>query len=336
MKEKEISNKPTYQPCWISYLGAVSGSLKSLGKDYDVTDVGGYSGWSFLINVSKGVTCPSGPTAHRAYKDILKGTQSLGFELGGHDDPPCIPAKEGEVTEEERERFRKYFEIVKKEIIEKDRPIVLWGIPVPEYGIVYGFKDDSYIVSTFRHLNNITEIPIPYDKLAAPGGLHHFSFGKELDIDQEIVDKEAIERAVKLTKGGPEITNENYVAGTEAFTEWARVLKNDEIKIGGHNYHGNSYVAYCALEGRDTAVEFLKRLSKRYSGKPQSNYLEKAANAFTKTRDLLKEFVGIFPFAFEGDISKEKRTKGSELLKQAVPHELEALNYLEEAISFWE
>ena len=336
MKEREISNKPTYQPCWISYLGAVSGSLKALGKDYDVTDVGGYSGWSFLINVSKGVTCASGPTAHKAYKDILIGTQSLGFEIGGHDDPPCIPAKEGEITQEEQQRFQKYFEIVKKEIIEKDRPLVLWGIPVPEYGIVYGFKDESYIVSTFRYLNNIPETPIPYDKLAAPGGLHYFSFGNELDIDQETADKEAIERAIKLTKGGPEITNENYVAGTEAFTEWATVLKNEEIEKGGHNYHGNSYVAMCALEGRHTAVEFLNRLNERYSGKPQSDHLSKAAEEFAQTRDLLKEFAAIFPFAFEGDMSKESREQGATLLEQAIPHELEAVKNLEAALDFWE
>ena len=107
---KEVEVKPVYQPCWISYLGAVSGILKSLGRNHDIIDVGGYSGWSFLINVSKGVTCPSGPTAHRAYSDILKGTEALGFSIEGYNDLGGFPSKEGELSEKDSVRALKMFE----------------------------------------------------------------------------------------------------------------------------------------------------------------------------------------------------------------------------------
>ena len=101
MKKREVEIKPVYQPCWISYLGAASGILRSLGKNHDIVDVGGYSGWGFLVNVSKGDLCPSGPTAHRAYSDIFEGTQSLGFKLKGYSDNGTYPSKEGELSEEE-------------------------------------------------------------------------------------------------------------------------------------------------------------------------------------------------------------------------------------------
>ncbi|MCP4762556.1 MAG: helix-turn-helix transcriptional regulator, partial [archaeon] len=39
----EINNTPIYQGCWNSYLGAISGVLKSFGYDYDINAVGGYS-----------------------------------------------------------------------------------------------------------------------------------------------------------------------------------------------------------------------------------------------------------------------------------------------------
>ena len=45
------------------YTGTVAGSIRSLGVDCDTVDVGGYSGCAFIMNVTKSVTDPSGPTA---------------------------------------------------------------------------------------------------------------------------------------------------------------------------------------------------------------------------------------------------------------------------------
>ncbi len=38
-----------YQPCWLSYLGAVAGILKNQKHDFDIVQVGGYSGYVFLV-----------------------------------------------------------------------------------------------------------------------------------------------------------------------------------------------------------------------------------------------------------------------------------------------
>ncbi|MFX0083956.1 MAG: ArsR/SmtB family transcription factor [Candidatus Hodarchaeota archaeon] len=332
ISENKTSYIPKFQPCWISYLGAVSGILKSLGKNSSIIDVGGYSGWSFLVNVSKENTCPSGPTAHRAYDDILKGTQTLGFEIGwGY-----IDWNEGEeyTPEAQKKRAKKLFNSFKKEFDENQKPVVLWGIPVPEYGIVYGYKDDYYLVSTFRHLQGQPDTPIPYDKLEAPGALHYFSFGSEININPEIRDKEAIERAINMAKGET-YSHEDYIAGPEAFVEWAKVLQTG-IKEEELIYHGNSYVANCALEGKDTAIEFLKRIAKRYKEKPQYEPLFKASNEFSKSKDLLAEFVKIFPFAFEGKFPEDKRKQGANLLLEIKPNEIKAIEHLKEAVKVWE
>ena len=330
--EKKVDSVPVYQPCWISFLGAASGILKSLGKDYDISDVGGYSGWSFLINVSKGTTCPSGPTAHKAYSEILKGASSLGYKIEGYGDEDNFPAEEGIITENEKKRAKKFFELVKKEISENDKPVILWGIPVPEYGIAYGYQDDSYIVSTFRHLNNQPETNIRFDELKAPGGLHYFFFKEETKGVTEKTDKDSIRRAIKMTEGTT-YALENYVAGPNALEEWANVLQEGDTD--SVIYHGNSYVGVCSLEGRATAVEFLDRLAKKYKGKPQSDFLIKASKEFKKSRDLLRKFINIFPFSFEGDLLKENREKGSEILREITPHEIKALEYLKEAYKNW-
>ncbi|MFX1278711.1 MAG: winged helix-turn-helix domain-containing protein [Promethearchaeota archaeon] len=338
ISENKTSYVPKFQSSWISYLGAVSGVLKSLGKKCSIIDVGGYSGWSFLVNVAKGSTCPSGPTAHKAYDEILKGTESLGFEMGFYTDrmtdwENAVVSLEEDTPEAQKERAKKFFNYFKKEFDENQSPVVLWGIPIPEYGIVYGYKGKSYLVSTFRHLQGIPETPIPYDKLEAPGYLHYFSFGKEVDVNTELKDKETIERAIRMAEGEA-YTHENYVAGPDAFVEWANVLKTGK-KGEDLIYHGNSYVANCALEGKQTAELFLKRLAERYKDKPQYEPLNKASNEYSKSKDLLAEFIKLFPFAFEGEMPEDKRKQGAELLLKIKPNELEAIEHLKEAAKVW-
>lgn len=333
MNEQKTSNIPTFQPCWISYLGAVSGVLKYFGKNYDIIDVGGYSGWSFLINVANESTCPSGPTAHKAYNDILKGTRTLGFEIRGYDENS--PEDWEEISPEaQKERSKKLFDNFKKEFDEEQKPVILWGIPVPEYGIVYGYEGNSYLVSTFQHIQGLPDSPIPYDKIEAPGSLHYYSFGNEVKVDPEVRDKEAIERAIRMTEGET-YAHENYTAGPEAFVEWAHILQTG-IMGEELNYQGNSYVANCALEGRSTAIEFLKRLAIRYKDKPQSKHLIRASEEFSKSRDLLEEFVKLFPFAFEGEIPVDKRKPGAELILKIKPNELKAIEHFKEAVKEWE
>jgi hypothetical protein len=338
VSENKMSNTPEFQPSWISYLGAVSGILKSRGKDHDIIDVGGYSGWSFLINVMRGNTCPSGPTAHKAYDDILEGTRTLGVEISGYDDiaeykdhPEDMNEYSPEVIEK---RARNMFENFKREFDEEQNPVVLWGIPIPEYGIVYGYKDDSYLVSTIRRVQGIPETPIPCNKLQAPGSLHYFSFGKELEVNPKIRDRKAIERAIRMAEGETS-AHEHYVAGPEAFVEWANVLqtgkKGEEVI-----YHGNSYVANCALEGRSTATSFLRRIAERYKDKSQHDPLINASNEFSKSKDLLASFVDLFPFALEGELPEEKRKQGAKLLLKIKPSELKAIKHLKKAIQVWE
>ena len=171
LDKKIISKKVEYLPCWLSYTGAIAGSLKSLGVDCDTVDVGGYSGYAFLINVSKGVTCPSGPTAVtiEIWKQMIKGTESLGWTIESYEYPHSYPAKEGNPTPQEIEMAKKLFEKIKQEIDERNRPVVLWGLVAPEYGIVKGYEGNSYLTSTFRTLTKKPEDPINFYDLKAPG-----------------------------------------------------------------------------------------------------------------------------------------------------------------------
>ena len=333
MSKKVISKSVEYMPCWLSYTGAVAGSLRAMGIDCDVSDVGGRSGYSFIINVAKGVTCESGPTAlHNETWDMIHhGTESLGVKMEHWFDDNSYPAKSGSPTPEELEKVRKLFERVKQEIDAKDRPVVLWGLVVPEYGIVKGYDGDSYVVSTYRSLTGKQETPIPFKDLQAPGCLDAYYFGEKTK-QGPAADRQAVERAVKFASGSVPV-NQRYVAGPEALEEWAKVLET--APEAEQHYFGNSYVGACCQESRGMSAAFLKRLGKKNKGK-QSRHLMEAAKCYEKGTDLMTQFTKLFPFKMEGEMELEDRKKGAELLRKVKPLEEEAVKHMKAALKEWE
>lgn len=332
LNKKVISKKTEYLPCWLSYTGAIAGSLRALGVDCDTVDVGGYSGYAFLINVSKGVTCPSGPTAlpSKTWQQIHKGTESLGWTIEHYEYPHDYPTKEGNPTSQEIEIAKKLFNKIKQEIDERDRPVVLWGLVVPEYGIVKGYERNSYITSTFRTLTKKPEEPINFYDLKAPGCIDAFFFRDKVDVDTTEADRKALDRAINFAAANVPILD-NYVGGPAALDEWANVLEN--LPKEKQNYMGNSYVGACVREGRFMCAKFLNRLSKKYPEK-QSKHLREASECYEKGWKLMEEFMRIFPFKFQGEMKLEDRKKGAEILRKVRPIEEEAIKHMKKAHVF--
>lgn len=335
MDKKEIDKNVEYQPCWLSYTGAVAGSLKALGTECDIVDVGGYSGYAFMINVFKETTCPSGPTAltDKVWEMIHKGTEMLGWKMEHWFDNTPYPMKEGAPTPEEHEKVKKLFEKVKKEIEEKDRPVVLWGLVIPEYGIVKGYQGNSYLVSTFRKLTEPgkPEDPVAYHELKAPGCLDAYFFKDKIKVDRQKTDRQALERAINFATGSVPVHNK-YVAGPAALDEWANQLEN--LPNDKLIYMGNSYVGNCVAEGRAMSAAFLKRLAKRLKGK-QSKHLLDAAKSYEQGAELMEQFNKVFPFKQQGEMTLEDRKKGAEILRKVKPLEEKAIENMKKALKEW-
>ncbi len=330
MEEKTVANPPLIQDAWLTYIGAVAGVLQWLGVDCDVTDVGGYSGYTFLVNVANGKTCPSGPTAHSAWGEIHKGTESLGWKLHSFADERPFPLS-SEVTPEDRERAWNLFEMIKKEIKNHDKPVVLWGIPVPEYGIVTGYKGDSYITSTVGRFLKKPEPPIRYDALQSPGCMEAIFFAKEIPVP-ETRDKEALARALKMAEGT--FTMKGYTAGPAAYDEWAAVLETgDPEKVDSF---GNNYTGACIHDARKSTAHFLERIAKKYKESSQTAFLGKASKEYSNAEKLLSNFVDIFPFPPPGETTLETCKKGAEILRTVKQHEIAAITNLKKAYQNWE
>ena len=333
MNKKEITKKVEYLPCWLSYTGAMAGALRALGIDCDIADVGGYSGYSFIINVAKGVTCPSGPTAlpPETWNEIKKGTETLGYTIEKFEHPSGYPAEEGKPTPEEIEIAKKLFERIKQEIDTKDQPVVVWGLVIPEYGIVKGYEGNSYLTSTYRSIIKQPETPILYYDLKAPGCLEAYFFRNKTKLDANTVDKEALKRAIQFAAKAR--AHDNYVSGPAALEEWANVLEKQPDEK--QNYMGNSYVGTCVWESRCMNTEFLKRLSNKHKGK-QSKHLLDASEAYQKSAALMKEFTGIFPFKPQGQMKLQDRKNAANILKKIKPLEEQAIQQMQKALDNWE
>ncbi len=303
--------------------------LKSLAKEkvIDRASIGGYSGYAFALpNIMKDETCPSGPTALAIWDEIVNATSNLGFKVHSYYDiGQFFPSDE--LTDKDRERAKELFKLIKSSI-DNDKPVVLWGLDVIEYGIVKGYIGDSYIVST---VVNRTYTQVRYDNLLSPGALHAIFFDEEAPEISEDVDKETIGRAIKFSEGT--LVYDDYVAGTSAYDEWAKNLESETED--DHPYHGNSYNGECNLEAKRMAQVFTKRLSEKYIGKPQAKYLNDASQMYFKVVSQMGKFQHIFPFALEGEMPREKRLEGSKILRAIKPFEMQALTLLKESYDAW-
>jgi hypothetical protein len=348
-----VEKQAEYQPAWISYLSMAAGILQSLGTKVDIIDVGGYTGYAFHLNTCRTSTCPSAPTV-ADFETFAKGLESMGWKVE--------QVWEGEsynfpMTEEQSTKAQAHFKELKHIITTTQRPIGIWGAPVPEFAIMNGFEDENYLVSTFRSLQGIEETPIKYNHLITPGGMFKLEFKSSFEIkDQSTTDKETVERALKIVRGLKEIapeTHKRYASGVEMFDELARILETGVVPKSEEevaevermttpvlHYHGNSYTAMCNQEGLAIASEFLNRLAKRYKEKKVQDDLITASTEYGKASVFLKKYTEIFPFSFEKDFvesefSDEKKSKGAQLLRKAKSNVEFAIESLQRAMKKW-
>ncbi|MFX0124638.1 MAG: hypothetical protein ACFFAE_13480, partial [Candidatus Hodarchaeota archaeon] len=228
------------------------------------------------------------------------------------------------LDEIDRNRAVLLFNQIKTELNRLDRPIVLWGISIPEYGIVKGYEGNSYICSTYRHTLGIPETPVHYESLQAPGKMHAFILTEKWLLDKKRIVRNVLSRGLALAKGN--YPNFGYITGPEAFSEWAEVLENkpiDEL-----SYHGNSHIAACQYEAKTKLVQFLSRILDNYHGESRK-HLQNAQKSYDKVRTHLLKFTQLFPFAFEGKLEDNMRKKGAKLLRNMYLSENSAIESLE-------
>ncbi|MFG0253285.1 MAG: hypothetical protein ACF8NJ_10480 [Phycisphaerales bacterium JB038] len=311
----EISALIHYQPAWLSWVGATTMCLQALEVDCDAADVAGYSGYAFALAINDPL-CPSGPSSvdwtSLDIGPLQLGRSTLNFLTGD-----CHTAKTR--CQRTSAHCRHAFEIVRREV-GANRPCVIWGAGLPEFGVVRGVEGEDYLCVE----GGPTPARVRFDELNAPGGPYILAFPTEVKVDRGR-DLAALVRAVdRLSKRdeGP-----GQKRGLSAYDAWAETLQAKRaLRLG------NSYNAQCWAEARGYAERFLGRLAQRY---PTAVRIALARDAFAEVAALLRAVADLFPFTTEEGLVEDRQVlePACEHLRQAREAEARGLARLEEALA---
>lgn len=350
MTKNEVKNIPKFQPSWTTLIGSTTGVLKSFGEKVDRADVAGYSGHAFIACMTTGTTSAAPPTAHPFFEEVHEGTESMGFKLIGHYEPGAIfPTEKIKLTDQKR--LIKLFETIKEQI-DNNNPVILWGPHTAEFGIVYGYDEDNYIVSTYKTGREEEESPIHYQNLHSPGGIWFYHFGERTHKITEEHDLEAIKRALVIARGRKQSggvvgvvefdetlqhlsdwkeQEVEFVSGPEAFLAWKSNVENKRI-----DHMGNALCAANYQEGYDDASKFLKRIADKYENKKFQSVLIETANVYQQLSSTLGEYCKIFPFPNKGDQTQDQLDIGITLLGKCEKYTRNAITLLDQSVDLWE
>jgi hypothetical protein len=319
--------KLDWSPKWVSKLGCIKGCLDYLGINASDAWIYGASGHAFIINVHE-VVCPSGPTAWNS-PGMLKLVENLGCKIES-----VSSHKSAADFEEKKNRTWEFT----KAAIDAGFPCYGWELEIPEYFVVYGYDDNSYLFKGPR-TNDPTASeakPKPWQELgeAETGVLYMSSVKPGQAKSDSAVVKEALAFAVEHSSNPKKWTFPKYMTGPAAYDNWIGALES-ETALG----FGVAYNAEVWHECRHLAVEFLKEAKKRLANPKLDLLFDEACGRYEVVRDKLKEITGLFPFlAFVPEHIKDaaRREKAINLLKatrDAESRGLETLAKIVEALT---
>ncbi len=333
---KKISKEAKFQKHFLTFVGAMTGAFRSLGTKITADEIAGFTGYGFLLNVPKKGLRPSSPTSHHGFDIIVKSLSKFGWKIKKYHEPESLPSDfsySKPLSMRDDARAKNLFEMIKKEI-DKDKPVVLWGVHVPEYGIVTGYNNDNYIVSSIHTLDERFRNQIPYNKLDAEGAVYAYMFDRKIDSKIESKDhKGSIKRAIRFAES-KKLACEIFVSGVDAYDTWIEQL--EEGFTEDTKYFGNQYMINSYLDARKSVVEYLGKLIKIYRGTPQITELYQSFYEYQKVVKIYKVLSKLFPSRGFDSVTEDKCKRAITLLGLLKKHELEAIACMKKAAEIWE
>ena len=354
IQQKTLLNPPIFINTWLTYIGCVTGVLRAFGKNVDVVDVGGYSGYVFLNNATKGWIDPGSPTLHNGnvletnpdvialWKEMDAGIAPLGAELERVWDPKHYREGGMPLTTEERNRAMAQFAQVKASL-DDERPVMIWGMVFPEYGLAAGYTEDKYLVSTFRPYLDQQDDPIHFADLDAKGGLDAVYFHPTRRAPTSADDRAALRRALDLARIDRGITfdtpthsvpTQRYVNGLDAYEVWADTIANATPQTASYEYL--SYVIACVHEAKGLAADFLLKLAQRYPNTRQGGFLAKASDEYRLVAREFGELTAMFPPGTVALPPQHFLQRAADTLRGMKAMEQSATDLVDIAVSIWE
>ncbi|MFX1569193.1 MAG: winged helix-turn-helix domain-containing protein, partial [Promethearchaeota archaeon] len=258
INENKVSIPALYEGGWNSYISSITGVLNFLGVQHDYIYISGITGYSFLVSIPGMIRTSLIKERNpiEAWKHIYRGTESFGWELKKWEQKRNQPGK-WNITGEDLDLALKVFNQIKEIIDNYDTPIILFGIHGAGFGIINGYRNDSYLVSSYYRKEGREEVPVRFDQLRILDKFIYYYFeAKKEKEETEIIEKKALERAIELAKG-TKLSNGGYNVGSQAYDFWIYMLENGNDE--GIDIFGNSLLGIYYFDAKDVASEYLNR-----------------------------------------------------------------------------
>ena len=336
INENKVSNPALYGGGWNSYISSITGVLNFLGVQHDYVYTSGITGYCFLVSIPGIIRSSLIKENNPAdvWQQIHKGTESFGWQLKKWELMRNNPGK-WNLTGEELDSALIVFNQVKEIIDKYETPVILFGIHGAGFGIINGYRNDSYLVSSYYRKEGRIEVPVRFDQLRILDKFIYCYFEKETEKEEtEVIEKKALERALEFAQGTV-YSNGGYIVGPQAYDFWIDLL--NQGKEENIDNFGNSVLGIYYFDAKDVTFEYLNRLSRKYKNNPQGVYLKEASKNYRDAKIFLEEFTVLFPY-FEPENSNltwDKRNKGVEILENVKISEIKAINNLEKSIEKW-
>ena len=335
INESKVSNPALYEGGWNSYISSITGVLNFLGVQHDYVYISGITGYCFLVSIPGVIRTSLIKENNPAdvWQEIYEGTESFGWQLKKWEQKRNSPGKWNLIGEDVELALKVFNQV--KEIIDNDTPVILFGIHGAGFGIINGYRNDSYLVSSYYRKEGRNEVPVRFDQLQILDKFIYYYFEKKKEKEEtEVIEKKALVRALKFAKGTT-YSNGGYYVGPQTYDFWIYMLeKGKEENI---DKFGNSVLGIYYFDAKDVTFEYLNRLARKYKNTPQGVNLREASKNYREAKIQLEKFTVLFPY-FEPENSSltlDKRKKGAEILKNVKISEIEAINNLEKSIEKW-
>lgn len=319
------SIQATYVNSWTSIVGALTGALRALSGDWPIARVAVLSGHAFRLAITAtadGAIGADGPTTFAA-SAALPLYEGLGWRFAAFEAAAGDP-RFAERREEALKRIRK--------AIDRGRPAIVFGLHLPEFGVVRGYRGDALIAATTMSSQYGERVPVSqWPPPGRPAPLRVFVPDRAQKVEPQAALGRALRFAVTYARegdgGGPTAT---AAAGLAAYTRWAETLETDAPV----SPHGQAYCIQALQEARGEAAAFL-RAQAVGAGKAGAA-LAVAATAYTAEVIALSQLATLFPYPNGGNVvAAGSRRIGAAGLRRALAAEEEALAALAAALRDW-
>ncbi|MFH2055332.1 MAG: hypothetical protein ABIJ61_05195, partial [bacterium] len=215
------------------------------------------------------------------------------------------------------------------EAVDKGRPVVVWNVAAPEWGVVIGDDNGAEHYDVLDHLGQPSSLP--YAKLGRNGIdiLSVLILGDRSGRTREEIVRRSLEAEVRHARGQEWLERPEYQDGLAAFDLWAQIMERGALlaeagKIGNIGAEIPKFAAYYAehhYAARCYARDYLLQIS------ADSDLLAEAARCYSQVAARLASVWRFF--STEKPWTASALRELSEQIREARDAEEQAISLLE-------